>query len=324
MLPAGDYDSPWKEALERYFESFCEFYFPVVHAGIAWERGYEFLDKELQQVVRDAELGRRYADKLIKVSRRDGEETWVLVHVEVQGQYEAHFAERMFQYYTRLYDRYQRTVVSLVVLTDQRRRWRPTRYRQALWGCEAQLRYPIAKLLDYRAREVELESHRNPFAVVTLAHLKAQETAKDNGARYRWKWRLIQGLYERGWARQEVLELFRFLDWMMQLPDAEEDRLWAELQQYEEKRVMQYVTSVERIGIKKGLQQGLQQGEARMLRRLLIQRFGELPTWTEVKLREAALEQLEAWSERVLDAGSLEEVFGSDSEQKKKGGCLPH
>jgi hypothetical protein len=32
---------------------------------------------------------------------------------------------------------------------------------------------------------------------------------------------------------------------------------------------MRYVTSVERIGIKKGLQQGLQQGEIRVLRRLL-------------------------------------------------------
>ncbi len=139
-VSVGDYDSPWKEALEQYFQALCEFYFPVVHAGVAWERGYEFLDKELQQVVRDAELGRRYADKLIKVSRRDGEDAWVLVHVEVQGQYEADFAERIFQYYSRLYDRYRRPVVSLVVLTDPRRRWRPTRYRRALWGCELQLR----------------------------------------------------------------------------------------------------------------------------------------------------------------------------------------
>jgi len=118
----NDYDSPWKEALEQYFRDFCEFYFPVVHAGIAWERGYEFLDKELQQVVRDAELGRRYADKLIKVSRHDGADAWVLVHVEVQGRYEADFAERMYQYYSRLYDRYRRAVASLVVLTDPRRR----------------------------------------------------------------------------------------------------------------------------------------------------------------------------------------------------------
>lgn len=308
-VAVGDYDSPWKEVLEQYFPAFCEFFFPVVHGGIAWERGYEFLDKELQQVVRDAELGRRYADKLVKVSRREGEEAWVLVHVEVQGQYEANFAERMFQYYSRLYDRYRRAVVSLVVLTDRRRRWRPIQYRQTLWGCRLQLRYPVVKLLDYRGREAELEASANPFAVVTLAHLKAQETVRDVGARYRWKWRLVRGLYERGWPRRDVLELFRFLDWVMRLPEAEENRLWSELQDYEEQRLMPYVTSVERIGIKKGLQQGLQQGEVRVLRRLLTRRFGELPAWAEAKLQEAELAQLEVWGERVLDAGTLEEVF---------------
>ena len=59
-----DYDSPWKEALERYFPEFLALLFPAVHAEIDWARGCQFLDTELQQVVRDAELGRRYADKL--------------------------------------------------------------------------------------------------------------------------------------------------------------------------------------------------------------------------------------------------------------------
>jgi hypothetical protein len=93
-----------------------------------------------------------------------------------------------------------------------------------------------------------------------LDQSKVQDTARDPDARYAWKWRLARGLYHRGWSRQDVLELFRFLDWVLVLPEAAEDRLWAELQQYEEQQVMRYVTSVERIGIKKGLQQGLQQG----------------------------------------------------------------
>lgn len=98
------------------------------------------------------------------------------------------------------------------------------------------------------------------------------------------------------------------------LPEVAEDRLWTELQQYEEQQVMRYVTSVERIGIKKGLQQGLQQGEIRILRRQLTRRFGELPTWAETRLREAPPERLEAWGERLLEASRLEEVFESDTE----------
>ena len=100
--PTDDYDSPWKEALEHYFPDFLALLFPWIHAAIDWSKGYEFLDKELQQVVRDAELGRRYADKLVKVYTRDGAETWVLVHVEVQGAAEAGFSQRMYVYNYRL------------------------------------------------------------------------------------------------------------------------------------------------------------------------------------------------------------------------------
>ncbi|NEO01472.1 MAG: hypothetical protein F6K50_40605, partial [Moorea sp. SIO3I7] len=40
----------------------------------------------------------READKLVKVWRTDGQETWVLIHVEVQSQYESVFAERIYVY----------------------------------------------------------------------------------------------------------------------------------------------------------------------------------------------------------------------------------
>ncbi|MFZ1640568.1 MAG: DUF4351 domain-containing protein [Candidatus Contendobacter sp.] len=81
---------------------------------------------------------------------------------------------------------------------------------------------------------------------------------------------------------------------------------------------MRYVTSVERIGIKKGLQQGLQQelqqGEIQVLHRLLTRRFGELPAWVENRLREAPSDRLELWSEHLLEASRLEEVFTSNGE----------
>ncbi len=61
------YDSPWKGILDRYFPDFIAFFFPQIYEEIDWSRGYEILDKELEQVTRDAELGKRFADKLIKV-----------------------------------------------------------------------------------------------------------------------------------------------------------------------------------------------------------------------------------------------------------------
>ena len=62
-----DYDSPWKKILEAYFQEFMVFFFPAAAEEIDWSRGYAFLDKELQQIVHDAELGKRLADKLVQV-----------------------------------------------------------------------------------------------------------------------------------------------------------------------------------------------------------------------------------------------------------------
>ena len=61
-----EYDNPCKEALEVYFEPFMKFFFSKIHLEIDWSRGYEFLDKELEKTLRDAEIGRRHADKLVR------------------------------------------------------------------------------------------------------------------------------------------------------------------------------------------------------------------------------------------------------------------
>ena len=59
--------------------------------------------------------------------------------------------------------------------------------------------------------------------------------------------------------------------------------------------------------------EGETEGELKLLRQLLIHRFGVLPGWAEAKLAVAAPAQLEAWGERVLDAATLEEVFTGES-----------
>ncbi len=57
-----EYDSPWKEILSDYFQEFMAFFFPEVGREIDWTKGYELLDKELRQITREAEIGKRTAD----------------------------------------------------------------------------------------------------------------------------------------------------------------------------------------------------------------------------------------------------------------------
>ncbi|HNC84036.1 MAG TPA: DUF4351 domain-containing protein [Nitrospira sp.] len=66
-----------------------------------------------------------------------------------------------------------------------------------------------------------------------------------------------------------------------------------------------------REGLQQGHEQGYRQGESKILRRQLQRRLGvELPTWADEKLKTADTDQLEAWADALLDAPTLEAVFG--------------
>jgi len=67
-------------------------------------------------------------------------------------------------------------------------------------------------------------------------------------------------LYERGYKQRDVRNLFRFIDWLMRLPEELENEFWQEIRQYEEVKRMPYITSVERRAIRKGLEEAIELG----------------------------------------------------------------
>ncbi|MEI6985255.1 MAG: hypothetical protein WCK65_03930 [Rhodospirillaceae bacterium] len=100
-------------------------------------------------MVQDAELGRRYVDKLVRVTLLGGEERWILVHIKVQGTRDAGFAERMFVYNYRLFDRFRRPVASLAVLADDIPVWKPSSFGLDALSCEHRFKFPTFKLLRF-------------------------------------------------------------------------------------------------------------------------------------------------------------------------------
>ena len=280
----SDYDSPWKEAIECYFEAFMEFFFPHLLREIDLGYGYEFLDKELQKIVSETKTGRRAVDKLVKVFLKDGGETWLLIHIEVQASREASFPERMFIYYYRIFDRYREEVISLAILADGDERWRPSEYKKERAGCKLYFEFPTVKLLDYLKDWSVLEAAVNPFGPIVMAHLKALTTPKASTERFDWKLSIIKRLYEMGYGRDDIWNLYRFIDWIMVLPEELNRKLHNEIIKYEEGKNMPHITTAEKIGIEKGIQQGIQQG---------VQQ-GRLQN-----AREAILENLEARFEVV-------------------------
>src|SRR3990167_9295383 len=254
-IPKADQDSAWKEILDVFFREFLEFFFPDIAQQIDWARGFEFLDKELQSVFSHPKGKRRTVDKLVRVYQLNGQEQWLLLHIEVQGKYEIHFECRLFEYYYRLYDKYHAPILPLVILTDDRPQWRPEHYESSVLGNPViQFQFQVRKLSDYRQQREALEETRNPFGAVVLAQLAALDTRQDLSNRFQQKIHLTKLLYHRGWNREQILNLYKFIDWILTLPEELAIEYNNQVQALTEEKTMAYITTAERIGIQKGLQ----------------------------------------------------------------------
>ncbi len=145
-----------------------------------------------------------------------------------------------------------------------------------------------------------------------LAHLAAQDTKGDVPGRERAKMGLVRRLYDRGYSRDRILSLFRFIDWLLALPAEREVALRREIMTWEEERRMPYITSIERIGRAEGLEEGLERGREEerreLLRRVVTQRFGTIPPSLEERIVAAKPEELTALFDQAVRASALDDI----------------
>ena len=309
--PHDDYDSPWKEVAARFFPQLIEFFAPDLHRAIDWSVGYEFLEQELREMLRDAETGPRRVDKVVKVHTLTGDPLYFVLHVEIQSQRDPNFPQRIFLYYYRLYDLFPEQVVSLAILADEEPGWHPDTYRHELYGTRLELKYRTVKIWEYNNRWEELENNSNPFALVVRAHLKTQATRGNAEERLTWKVQLVRELYERGQDPQEIFDLFRFIDWLLVLPDNMTQSFRKQTQDIRQEAKMKYRTSIERLERKEGQAEGRKEGLREVVLKLIEAKFGPPDASTLQRIEKGSREQILLWAERILTASSPDEIFAT-------------
>ncbi|MUG96386.1 DUF4351 domain-containing protein [Scytonema sp. UIC 10036] len=238
---------------------------------------------------------------------------WLLIHVEVQAKSEAAFAQRMFSYNLRIFDKFGKPAISLAILCDSDPIWRPNQYSYSYPNTRLNFEFGTVKLLDYQNRWAELEASENPFATVVMAHLKTQQTTKKPLERKSEKFSLMRRLYDLGLKERDIRNLYRFIDWVMILPKGLEVELWEEFKQFEQERSMSYMTTGERIGYERGKfegkLEGKLEGEQKLILRLLQRRVGELPQSVMETIQTLSTTQLEALGEALLDFTAIEDLL---------------
>lgn len=205
-------DILWKGMLEEVFDDLLRFVFPRADRIFDIGRGFDFLDKELGEMYPEPEKksDTKFVDKLVKVFQRDGSEEWVLCQVEVQGKNDKEFAKRMFKYYARIFDRFDRPMAAIAIFTGTDGKKLPGIYVRKYEGAELTYKYNTLCILDYEDRA--LAASKNPFALVMLAAKKALLKGKNlDELLLKEKLAIANLLIKRGYSEAKTNAILSFL-----------------------------------------------------------------------------------------------------------------
>lgn len=263
------YDSAWKKVIRKMFKDFLEFFFTDIYHAIDFTKEIRFLDKELKEIDPDSSQGDRVADVLAKVYLKDGSRgyLYIVIHVEVQGDPQANFMERMFIYFYRTFDKEQNEktpIISVAILTDDNKNYRPDEYRISHFGFDLRMKIPMVKIIDYKLKKElieKLNTSGNPMVMVVTAQLKSLEVKQaDDTRKFEVTKELIRQCYKHGYSREDTHVILHFFGWSIRMPEAYKDRIKEVIVKAEEEYKMEYVPIWERDILDKGVQQGVKEG----------------------------------------------------------------
>lgn len=264
-------DILWKGIIEDLPVQFILFFFPNAAQFLDFSKKIEFLDKELDELFpMDHPQHPRYVDKLLKVHTLDGREEWILIHIEVQGYADPHFARRMYTYFYRLLDRYGQPVTALAIFTDDKPDYKPDTYTYEFMGTRHTYQYNTYKVIEQN--ETELLSHDNPFALVVLTALKAIQSKKaTEDDLMQLKTDLFRNMILRQMEKSTMHALLSFLKMYIPFSKPEsmsifEHQIMETTSNIQTMGVEQLILQLEKekgiaIGEEKGITKGITQGE---------------------------------------------------------------
>jgi predicted transposase YdaD len=254
-------DLLWKGIIEELAEDFLTFLIPNANEVFDFQKGIEFLDKELEQLFPESADNRRHVDKLLKVFTKEGKEEWILGHVEVQGYRDVKFSERMFIYYYRIFDKFGKRIVGIAIFTDNDKNYKPYEYKSDFLGTEISYKY-----LNYKVIEQDLEviqSSQNPFAtVIETVYIALQKGNMDEETLYELKLDLAKRMLRQNFPKSKIRAMMLFLKYYIRFDNKEKNlNFEADLDKFTNTT---FPMGLEELIIwqakNEGLEQGLEQG----------------------------------------------------------------
>lgn len=261
-------DILWKGILENIFADFLSFFFEDSDNLFDIGKGFQFLDKELEQLFpTDEILSPKFVDKLVKVFTKSGNEEWILVHIEVQGYDDKDFGERMFTYFYRNLDKYGKRVTSFAIFTDAYKNFKPNSYSYEYLGTKINFQFNTYKVIDQE--EERLMESDNPFAMVILTVLLAtKKKGYDDENLFNHKFSLAKMLLSKKMSKRKIDHLLIFLQSYVTFADPGYNVKFDEvIEELTEKRT---AMGIRELVIDLAKKEGISSGKEEVVRNLLL------------------------------------------------------
>ncbi|XMB26420.1 Rpn family recombination-promoting nuclease/putative transposase [Paenibacillus sp. BR2-3] len=272
--------------LETFFKGFIELFFPELDSLLDYSNT-RFLMQELLVDIVGEEA--RELDLLLEIRYKELD-SFILIHLEPQSYRDTHFHERMFIYFSRLFERYRKEhklIIPIAIFTADEIRDEPDTLHMEI---------PEHDILRFQFLKVELRKQNwrkfidsnNPVAAALLAKMgyTKREAREVRGEFLRMFMQLRTRLDTARLALiMSVADLYFKPD-----PEQDEEILKELLEQYPEEgeAMMELMPAWKRWGYEEGKEEGKEEGQAEVIRKLLIYGFSTeaVAEATEIPLEE--------------------------------------
>jgi len=255
-----------------------------------------------------SEIAAKRVDKLLKVRLLDGTDQWLYIHIEVQMHYDPDLSRRLFTYHYRIFDKYGVHPLTLAILGDTSRKWRPTSYHYQSLGCSITFHFRICKTIDFKGKLDDPRYRHQQVLFIIAAHLGTQQHRHNPQRLKDYRLELTVQFFNEGYSPLEIRQLHRLIDWLMPLPDALKIQFRIQLQQRLPDKSMPHITLFEELARKEGLEKGIIQTAREAILDVLDTRFGEVPGSVREQINALGSERnLKDLHRRAILTPSLEE-----------------
>ncbi|HLS09094.1 transposase [Lentibacillus sp.] len=246
------HDLLFKDLIQTFFQEFIDVFFPDVHRHIDYHAA-KLLSEEVHT---DLHEGKTRRLDIVVETKLKGEDSVIIVHVEPQSYAQSDFHERMFHYYSLLYNKYCKPIVPIAVF-----RYDEKRYEQDTFT----IAFPFFHVLTFNFLKLELRKKNwrdyitsdNPAAAALLSKM-----GYTDNERVEVKKEFLRMLMRMQLNPAKEKMIYGFFESYLKLNEKEEEKLREEIGKTKDgEKIMEYTISYE----EKGKQEARQEVAVEML-----------------------------------------------------------